>query len=103
MQYTGNALHPTQKPLLAVIPLILAFTNKGDIILDPFIGLGTTTVAAQQLGRRYIGIELEPRYCHLAQAELKKGGEPFMAWNQCRQKTYPQRHANAANGQQKNF
>jgi adenine-specific DNA-methyltransferase len=84
-QYTGNRLHPTQKPLLAVIPLILAFSNVGDIVLDPFAGSGTTAAAAQLLDRRYIGIELDPTYCRLAQDRLKKGGDTPMAYHTPRQ------------------
>ncbi len=61
-RYTGNRLHPTQKPLMAILPLVQAFSDKGDIVLDPFAGSGTTAVAAQQLGRRFIGIELDPTY-----------------------------------------
>jgi adenine-specific DNA-methyltransferase len=59
-RYTGDELHPTQKPVMALLPLILAFSRMGDIVLDPFVGSGTTAVAAQILGRRYIGIELNP-------------------------------------------
>jgi adenine-specific DNA-methyltransferase len=50
--YSRNELHPTQKPLLAVIPLILAFSTVGDVVLDPFAGSGTTAVAAKLLDRR---------------------------------------------------
>jgi adenine-specific DNA-methyltransferase len=59
-RYTGNELHPTQKPVMAILPLIMAYSEKGDIVLDPFAGSGTTAVAAQELGRRFIGIELDP-------------------------------------------
>ena len=61
-KYTGDELHPTQKPVIALLPVILAFSHVGDLILDPFAGSGTTAVAAQELGRRYIGIELDPAY-----------------------------------------
>jgi len=57
-QYTGNELHPSQKPLLALLPLILAYSRAGDVVLDPFAGSGTTAVAASRAGRQYIGIEL---------------------------------------------
>lgn len=68
--YSGNALHPTQKPLAVLIPLIEAFTNKGDLVLDPFCGSGSTCAAAKILGRRYMGIELDPAYRDAAQKRI---------------------------------
>jgi adenine-specific DNA-methyltransferase len=61
-RYTGNRLHPTQKPLEAIRPLIEAYSRPGDIVLDPFAGSGTTAAAARQLHRSFIGIELDPTY-----------------------------------------
>ncbi|MFL5280056.1 MAG: DNA-methyltransferase [Rhodopila sp.] len=57
-RYSGNRLHPTQKPLEALTPLVEAFTAPGDVVLDPFAGSGSTLVAAKALQRRYLGIEL---------------------------------------------
>jgi len=71
-RYTGNRYHPTQKPLMALRPLIAAYSTPGDIILDPFAGSGTTVVAAKQLRRRYIAMELEARYCKIAQERLSR-------------------------------
>ena len=57
--YAGNKLHPTQKPVEALRPLIEAFTKPGELVLDPFCGSGSTLAAAQKLGRDWIGIELD--------------------------------------------
>lgn len=57
-EYTGNKLHPTQKPVSSLLPLIKVFSRPGDIVLDPFCGSGSTLEAAAELGRRYIGIEI---------------------------------------------
>lgn len=65
-----NTEHPTQKPEKLIAKLILASANVGDMVLDPFLGSGTTAVAARKLGRHFIGIEREPRYCALALKRL---------------------------------
>ena len=70
-KYTGNNLHPTQKPLSVLTPLIESFSNPGDVVLDPFCGSGSTLVAAQQQRRRFIGIELSKRYFDLAEQRLR--------------------------------
>ena len=64
-------LHPTQKPLSLLYRVVLASTNPGDVILDPFFGTGTTGVAAKALGRDYIGIEQEARYAEAALARCE--------------------------------
>ncbi|MBN9567048.1 MAG: DNA methylase [Alphaproteobacteria bacterium] len=56
--YTGNRLHPTQKPVTALKPLIAAFCPRNGLVLDPFCGSGSTLVAARDLERGYLGIEL---------------------------------------------
>jgi site-specific DNA-methyltransferase (adenine-specific) len=56
--YTGNRLHPTQKPVQALTPLVETFSKPGDLVLDPFCGSGSTLVAARDLGRDFLGIEL---------------------------------------------
>ena len=58
--------HPTQKPLALLERCILAASNPGDLIFDPFMGSGTTGVAAVQMGRDFIGIEREERYFDIA-------------------------------------
>ncbi len=65
-QYTGNERHPTEKPLMTMKLLVEAFSAPGAIVLDPFVGSGTTAVAAKQLNRRYIGIDIEPVYAQQA-------------------------------------
>lgn len=62
--------HPCQFPSELVERCILAFTNKGDFVLDPFVGSGTTAIAAVQHGRRVIGIDRDPRYVQLARHRL---------------------------------
>lgn len=69
-QYTENRLHPTQKPVSGLLPVVAAFSRRGDVVLDPFCGSGSTLVAAQSLGRRYIGVELDAKYCAAAQQRL---------------------------------
>ncbi|MPT48323.1 MAG: DNA methylase [Sphingobium sp.] len=68
--YTGNKLHPTQKPVEALAPLIEAFTRPGDLVLDPFCGSGSTLDAAQRLGRDWTGIELNNGHYHTASRRL---------------------------------
>ena len=69
---TETGLHPTQKPVGLFEYLIKTYSNPGDIILDPFAGSGTTLVAAKQLGRKYIGIEINPDYCAIAEDRLRQ-------------------------------
>jgi adenine-specific DNA-methyltransferase len=70
-RYTGNERHPTEKPLTAMMLLVDAFSKPGDLVLDPFVGSGTTAVAAKTLGRRYIGIDIEPVYAQQAQERVR--------------------------------
>lgn len=66
-----NTDHPTQKPEKLIAKLILASSKSGDIVLDPFLGSGTTSVVAQKLGRQFIGIEREEIFCLLAERRLE--------------------------------
>ena len=72
-RYTTNALHPTQKPVGALMPLVMAFSQIGDVVLDPFAGSGSSAVAAAMLGRQYIAIELSEEYARLACDRLRSG------------------------------
>ena len=67
---TENTAHPTQKPEKLLAKIILASTRENDLILDPFLGSGTTAVAAKKLNRDYIGIERDENYCLLAEKRL---------------------------------
>lgn len=67
----GKAEHPTVKPLALMLRLVEDFTDPGEIILDPFAGSGTTGVAALRLGRRFIGIEKDPKYFALCCERLR--------------------------------
>jgi DNA modification methylase len=71
-RYTGNKLHPTQKPLGALKPLISAFCPPGGVVLDPFAGSGSTLVAAKQLGRRFIGFEIDAQHHRTATSRLEE-------------------------------
>lgn len=64
--------HPTQKPMDLLDRVVLASTNPGDLILDPFSGSGTTGLAAVRNQRRYIGIEKDPKFIELAELRLKE-------------------------------
>jgi site-specific DNA-methyltransferase (adenine-specific)/modification methylase len=68
----GNkAIHPTQKPEKLIELIILASTNKNDLILDPFFGTGTTGAVAKKLERNYIGIELNEKYISVAKERIE--------------------------------
>jgi modification methylase len=67
---TGSKAHPTQKPEALLYRILLACTNPGDVVLDPFFGTGTTGAVARRLGRNWIGIEREKRYVKVARARI---------------------------------
>lgn len=66
-----NTAHPTQKPEKLLAKLILASSNEGDIVFDPFLGSGSTSVTAKKLNRNYIGIEQNAQYCVWAEKRLE--------------------------------
>ena len=66
-----NTDHPTQKPEKLVAKIILASTDKGDMVFDPFLGSGTTSVVAKKLGRKYFGVEMNEMYGCLAEKRLE--------------------------------
>jgi DNA modification methylase len=69
--------HPTQKPLKLIKYIVETYTKETDIILDPFLGSGTTAVACKSLGRRYIGIEISKEYCDIARKRVNATPEPL--------------------------
>jgi len=64
--------HPCQLPVPLLERIILMSTDPGDIVVDPFLGTGTTAIAAKALGRHYIGIEIDPFYTNLSEEKLQK-------------------------------
>ena len=70
-RYTGNTLHPTQKPVTALAPLVSVFCPPRGVVLDPFAGSGSSLVAAQQEGRHFLGFEIDARHHRTAHARLK--------------------------------
>ena len=71
LKKNGKKIHSTQKPESLLHRIILATTNKGDIIFDPFLGTGTTAVVAKMLGRNYFGIEKDKKYFKAANLRIK--------------------------------
>lgn len=71
-RYSGNKLHPTQKPVAALVPAVEAYSKPGDLILDPFGGSGSTGVAARKCSRRYLLVERDPEYYRLAKERLSR-------------------------------
>ena len=69
--HSGNRLHPTQKPIEALTPLVQSFSPSGGIVLDPFCGSGSSLMAARDSGRNFIGIELDPRHYLTATERLR--------------------------------
>ena len=72
-RHTTNRKHPTQKPInLFIWCLEISWAKKAKTILDPFIGSGTTAIACERLNRRWIGIEIEEKYCEIAAKRIEK-------------------------------
>jgi len=71
-EYTGNELHPNQKPVIAITLLIEAYSKPGDIVLDPSAGSGTTAVAAKACRRHFILIEKVWHHCQVARQRLNQ-------------------------------
>ena len=67
---SGRKAHPTQKPEALLMRVLLAASNVGDLVFDPFFGSGTTGVAARRLGRSFIGVERDPAYAEAARQRI---------------------------------
>jgi len=67
---SGKKLHPTQKPEALLMRIMAAATKPGDLVVDPFLGSGTSAAVAKRLGRRWIGIERDPAYADAAEARI---------------------------------
>lgn len=76
----GETNHPTEKPVSLITHLLKIHSNDGDIILDPFMGSGTTAVACKQLNRNFIGFEISKEYCEIAEKRLKAIPERLDKW-----------------------
>lgn len=70
--YSGNKLHPTQKPLSVLLPLIETFSPPQSTVLDPFAGSGSSLLAAKMLGRAYLGVELDAKYHAIATRRIQQ-------------------------------
>ena len=72
--YTNDIFyeHPSQKPIQLIKKIVEENSKEGDLILDPFLGSGTTAVACKHLKRNFIGIEISPEYCKIAEQRLRQ-------------------------------
>ena len=68
--HPSKALHPTEKPVELFRYLIRTYSNKGDLVLDNCMGVGTTVIACKELGRNFIGFEIDPKYCRIAKKRI---------------------------------
>lgn len=89
LEFTGNKLHPTQKAVMSLLPIVQAYSLPGDIILDCFCGSASTCAAALLTGRRYIGIELDNEYFTQAVARMERVQERIAAKNRSSQVLIP--------------
>ena len=90
---TGAFYHPTQKPVALVEYLIRTYTDEGGVVLDNCMGSGTTAVAAIRTGRHYIGFEVDPAYCEIAERrireELERGNGAKQGETETESESYP--------------
>ena len=93
LKLNGHKAHSTQKPEALLYRILLAASNPGDVVLDPFFGTGTTGAVAQRLRRHWIGIERDPAYVELARPRMAALPAPAA---EARPVSHPQPAARAA-------
>ena len=64
--------HPNEKPISLMVDLVLNYSDNKDVLFDPFIGSGTTAIACERLGRKWVGIEIEEKYCEIAAKRIEQ-------------------------------
>jgi site-specific DNA-methyltransferase (adenine-specific) len=79
MPYSGNKLHPTQKPVSILAPLIRSFSLPDELVFDPFSGSGSTCATALLTGRRYLGVEMDDGYFQQSSARIERVKERIAA------------------------
>ncbi len=62
--------HPTEKPIDIIKKMVLSFSDENNLVLDSYLGSGTTAIAAKHLHRKFIGIEISPKYCEISRQRL---------------------------------
>ena len=72
--------HPNEKPLPFIIKLLSTGSQKGELVLDPFLGSGTTAIACERLNRRWIGIEISEKYCEIAAKRIEAEASQLKLW-----------------------
>ena len=77
-----NPVHPTQKPVKVLSHMIKIASNPGDLVFDPFMGVGSTGVAALKLGRTFIGVELERDYFLVAEQRIAQVANPLLPFEE---------------------
>jgi DNA modification methylase len=77
MKNKEKRFHPTQKPVMLFYQILEDYSEDNMLILDPFLGSGTTAIACEKLGRRWIGIEISEKYCEIARQRIKAESDQF--------------------------
>jgi len=77
---TDRELHPAPFPIEIPSRLIKLYTWKNDVILDPFVGKGTTAMACLELQRKFIGIDISQKYCDISTKEIEKAKRQLQLW-----------------------